>query len=229
LLTASLDGTLRVWEISSARCLNYIQFARPLLAVAIGRNGDLYLSEQGCRHVRVCFDASLTQTVHLWREPTTPTPMFPITETSSSSADSTTNTSTSPGEDWSEEVRAIQERNSLVLQSNSAISMSDVPKLMWATLFRRHSSNGTSGSSNDLLRMPVVRESVPFFLQAAGDISGKIVFNQNKGSDGAIGSNISASGDKNALVPILPSSGSRLLGKNKKARAATIFAHRYAI
>eukprot|EP00981_Chlorochromonas_danica_P014054 scaffold7245_cov197-Ochromonas_danica.AAC.14 len=208
LLSAARDGTLRVWEISTARCLNYILFPHPITALAVARNGDLLVAEEGCRFVRMCYDASLTQAVPLWREPLHPTLLL---------APPSLIENKPIGEDNAEDldlVRAAQQRvaryHDARLQE-SALATSDLPRLLWSTLFRRQ----TGGNETDL-KMPVVRETVPFYLQAAADVSGKIVF-QDKGSDEK---------KEDSKEADVPKTGSRLLSKQKGRKALSLHSGR---
>lgn len=198
LLSSSADGTIRVWEVATARCLNFVSLPCAVRAIAVSRNGDLLIAEDGLRGVRICYDASLTQAVHLWREPLRPSLLLGNPNPSPSAEPLSEHSS------GHEEALALVAKHSALLRGcEPAISTSDLPKLLWATLLR---SRGPRAEAE--LKMPVVRPSVPFLLQAAGDLRGNIVFSNSAGP-----------------APPAPPGGSRLLGKSKKARPAALAAH----
>ena len=74
LLSSSLDGTMRIWDMPTGRCLSWLTFDAPVLSMAMSHSGEyLSLTQAGKDGIYMYVDRSLYETVHFWKEPTAPT------------------------------------------------------------------------------------------------------------------------------------------------------------
>ena len=73
LLSASLDSTVRVWDLPTSRCLSWMKFPSPITSMCMSLSGEyLCLTFLGTEGIHMYIDRSLYETVHFWREPTEP-------------------------------------------------------------------------------------------------------------------------------------------------------------
>ena len=76
LLSSSLDGSMRVWDMPTGRCLSWLSFDAPVLSMAMSHSGEfLSLTQAGKEGIFMYVDRSLYETVHFWKEPTAPVPV----------------------------------------------------------------------------------------------------------------------------------------------------------
>jgi len=74
LLSSALDCTLRVWDLPTGRCLNWLKFDSPIQSMAVSLSGEyLCLAQADKEGIYMYIDRSLYETVHFWREPVEPT------------------------------------------------------------------------------------------------------------------------------------------------------------
>ena len=73
LLTASLDSTVRVWDMPTGRCLSWLSFEAPVLSMTMSHSGEfLCLTQADKEGIFMYVDRSLYETVHFWKEPVAP-------------------------------------------------------------------------------------------------------------------------------------------------------------
>lgn len=73
LLTASLDSTLRVWDLPTGRCVSWLSFSSPIQSMSISLSGEyLCVAQVDKEGIYMYLDKSLYETVHFWREPPAP-------------------------------------------------------------------------------------------------------------------------------------------------------------
>jgi U3 small nucleolar RNA-associated protein 21 len=76
LLSSSLDCTVRVYDIPSGRCLNWLEFSCPVLSLTLSASGEYLCLTQADRvGIFMFIDKSLYETVHIWNEPSVPVRM----------------------------------------------------------------------------------------------------------------------------------------------------------
>jgi U3 small nucleolar RNA-associated protein 21 len=72
-VTGSLDCTMRVYDIPSGRCLNWLLFDAPVLSLTISSSGEyLCFSQANKVGIFMLLDKSLYETIHIWQEPKVP-------------------------------------------------------------------------------------------------------------------------------------------------------------
>ena len=75
-LSASMDSSVRVFDMLTGRCLSWMQFSAPVVSMSISLSGEfLAVSQIDKEGIYLYLDRSLYETVHFWKEPTTPTPI----------------------------------------------------------------------------------------------------------------------------------------------------------
>lgn len=90
LLSSSADGTVRVWDLPTGRCLSWMSFESPINSIAMSLSGEyLCVSQVDKEGIYMYVDRSLYETVHFWKEPTTPTPVVTSLAKIQNSYDST--------------------------------------------------------------------------------------------------------------------------------------------
>eukprot|EP01041_Mallomonas_annulata_P005529 gene5529-11138_t len=187
LLSSSLDATVRVWDMPTGRCLSWMKFDRPVMSVGISLSGDqmsLVLAEKEGIHMYI--DRSLYETVHFWHEPKEPCLMKDCkskldeidneNEIDQNNTDKEHDQNNIENKNHSQldnenavdiEVRAPQGqvesesiRESSVQRSTNAITMSNVPKAYWITLFHLEEIK----ARNKAKEPPKAPAQAPFFL-----------------------------------------------------------------
>lgn len=76
LLSSAADCTVRVWDVPSGRCLNWLRFSAPVQSLALSLNGEqlcVALADAEKNGFYMYIDRSLYETVHFWKEPVAPT------------------------------------------------------------------------------------------------------------------------------------------------------------
>lgn len=76
LLSSALDNTLRVWDLPTGRCLNWLRFDSPIQSMTVSLSGEyLCIAQADKEGIYMYIDKALYETVHFWREPVVPTPV----------------------------------------------------------------------------------------------------------------------------------------------------------
>ena len=76
LLSSAEDCTIRVWDIPTGRCLNWLRFSAPVISMTVSPNGEqlcVALADADKDGMYMYIDRSLYETVHFWKEPDRPT------------------------------------------------------------------------------------------------------------------------------------------------------------
>ena len=73
LLTCSMDCTVRVWDMATARCLSWLKFEDAVVSMCLSLSGEyMCLTFAEKDGIYMYIDRSLYETVHFWKEPSTP-------------------------------------------------------------------------------------------------------------------------------------------------------------
>lgn len=178
LITASTDATLRVWDLPTGKCVDWLKFAKPVTSVTVSPSGEfLATSHQDRVGLSIWADRSFFQPVYLDSVPLSPCVMdepAPITE------DSTTNTQ-DEDDMYNQDKRAIRgalandvssdahEKDTSHETSTKAVHGADGRKLItlsglsrayWASLFHLELIKERNKPSE----APKKPEAAPFFL-----------------------------------------------------------------
>ena len=179
LLSSALDCTLRVWDLPTGRCLNWLQFDSPIQSMAVSLSGEyLCLAQAEKEGIYMYIDRSLYETVHMWREPVAPTKVADSlvlaldeeTVEAAASADRDNAEAATEGEGEGITVTAPQAH---VLSSEGkaredgtqrgeagTITMSAVPRAYWTSLFNLEAIK----QRNKPTAAPAPAPQAPFFL-----------------------------------------------------------------
>ncbi len=176
LLTSSLDCTVRVWDMTTARCLSWLSFGAPVLSITVSLSGEyLCATQSGKEGIFMYLDRSLYETVQFWNEPTEPTPVadskVALTEGVEATAYSDGSYGpTQEGEDGGLEpvvvqppqgqVASDQPREAEEQRGLGALTMSSLPRAYWTSLFNLELIK----SRNKPKAPPAPKEAAPFFL-----------------------------------------------------------------
>jgi U3 small nucleolar RNA-associated protein 21 len=175
LLTSSVDCTVRVWDIITGRCLSWHLFPDAVLTMTVSPSGEyLCIAQADKEGIYMYVDRSLYETVHFWKEPTTPIPIadsLTLIEGNEENLDS--NQYRIENEDNDDDVLVpvdiipVQaqiesgiEKESPEQRGEGSITMSAVPKAYWTTLFNLEAIK----RRNKAKAAPVAPKQAPFFL-----------------------------------------------------------------
>lgn len=174
-LTSSLDGTVRVWDMLTARCLSWVSLGHPITSAALSPSAQfLAVTFEGKQGVYLYADRSLFETVHFWKEPTTPSPVnvsgvvADATQTqpersndeNDSDSDDSSNGDVRPTDvEDAEEPEVVEEENT-AQRGLAAITLSAIPRAYWTTLFNMEAVK----ARNKPIAAPTAPEKAPFFL-----------------------------------------------------------------
>lgn len=76
LLSSSLDGTIRVWDLTSGRCLSWLSLGAAVTSLCLSPSGEfLCLAQADKEGIYMYVDRSLYENVHYSAEPAAPTPI----------------------------------------------------------------------------------------------------------------------------------------------------------
>jgi U3 small nucleolar RNA-associated protein 21 len=184
LVSGSLDGCVRVWDMLTARCLAWVTVKVPITSLALSPSGEfLCLTLEGKQGIFMYADRSLFETVHFWKEPTEATPVTVslaaidsnTVENEDSAMDYHEN---SDGETDDEEndkrgarkAQAPAEPSDGEMQptfneseeqrSKGSITFSSIPRAYWVSLFNMEAIK----ARNRPIEPPKAPEKAPFFL-----------------------------------------------------------------
>ena len=171
LLSSSVDSTLRVWDLSTGRCLSWLLFDSPILTMAMSLSGEyLCVGQADKEGIYMYADRSLYETIHLWKEQSVPTPvsdsLVRIDEGSNAKQnqleqddeeqDESTSVETSVETAWKE---------SSDQRGDGVITMSSSSRAYWTTLFNLE----TIKERNKADAAPIVPKEAPFFLPSTAN------------------------------------------------------------
>lgn len=173
-LIASLDSTVRVWDMPTGRCLSWMQFDSPVLSLSVSLSGEyLCVAQLDKEGIFMYVDRSLYETVHFWKEPTSPSPVESCLvradhgdEIPEESEMLGSGSIISPvqaqvdaraGEDALEREQAAEDATQRGIGS---ITLSTVPRAYWTTLFYLESIKSRNKPTEAAKAAP----NAPFFL-----------------------------------------------------------------
>jgi U3 small nucleolar RNA-associated protein 21 len=180
LLSASLDCTLRVWDLPSGRCLNWLQFSSPILSMAVSLSGEyLCLAQADKEGIYMYIDRSLYESVHFWREPVSPSPVADSLVLARQEEDGGEALEGAGGEDGAAAEEGAEgtgvtvvppqaqvdtkegaEREDTAQRAEGAVTMSAVPRAYWTSLFNLEAIK----QRNRPVAAPAPPVQAPFFL-----------------------------------------------------------------
>jgi U3 small nucleolar RNA-associated protein 21 len=169
LISSSVDGSLRTWDIPTGRCLSWLMFDTAVFSIAISLSGEYLCVSQADRDgIRMYVDRSLYETIHFWKEPTEPTrideSMVRVELDDDSQADNEDVKAAleKMGENGAgkEEMISSVYQESVDQRGDGSITLSSVPKAYWITLFHLEAIK-TRNKGNETAAKPV---QAPFFL-----------------------------------------------------------------
>lgn len=184
LLSSALDNTLRVWDLPTGRCLNWLRFDSAIQSMTLSLSGEyLCIAQADKEGIYMYIDKSLYETVHFWREPMAPTPVADclvlISEgetadqadvTESAFAKKHGGEEESDADDQSITVTASQAQvdslegaareEAAQRGPNGTITMSAIPRAYWTSLFNLEAIK----QRNKPIAAPAPPVQAPFFL-----------------------------------------------------------------
>lgn len=180
LISGSLDGSVRVWDMLTARCLAWVTVKLPITSLALSPSGEfLCLTLEGKQGIFMYADRSLFETVHFWKEPTEPTPvtvsLAAIDSNTAEKEDSTMNYHENSDDEEEDadarKAKATQEaeedgemassyKESDEQRSKGSITFSSIPRAYWVSLFNMEAIK----ARNRPIEPPKAPEKAPFFL-----------------------------------------------------------------
>lgn len=178
LLSSSLDGTMRVWDMPTGRCLSWLSFDSPVLSMAMSHSGEyLSLTQAGKEGIYMYVDRSLFETVHFWKEPTSPVSVAdslalieqPTREANSEDGlfSSGTTFENQPEESQEMDVTPAQPqietgaaKESKAQRGTGLITMAAVARAYWTSLFNLEAIK----TRNSATAAPAPATKAPFFL-----------------------------------------------------------------
>lgn len=160
LISSSIDGSLRTWDIPTGRCISWLLFESPILSIAISPSNEfLCVSQTDSVGISMYVDRSMYETFHFWKEPSSPTPMtnFPISNDLSPKVDSESFKLES-NDDIDELISPCED--SQHQKGDNFITLSNIPKAYWVTLFHLEAikKRNRTGEPSQLV------SQAPFFL-----------------------------------------------------------------
>lgn len=174
-LTASIDCTVRVWDMLTAKCLSWLLFSSSITSICLSLSGEyLCVAQSDKDGIYMYVDKSLYETVHFSEEPTFPTPVgnsvIKADEDNLSQnllQDELTEQNDVALEGTSTVISAVQSQvevnENLEPQDQrekGAITFSTVPKAHWNTLFNLEIIK----ARNKPIAPPIAPVTAPFFL-----------------------------------------------------------------
>ena len=170
LFTASLDGTIRVYDVPTSSCVEWLSFESPPTSLTISPTGEfLATTHVGKVGIHMWSDRSYYQTVHSYgvplTEPVSLDDPVPMTE-SQDHADALTNTSDTPPHNLLDNQSARQQTADeiVVPKQDGLVTLSGLPQTHWKTLFHLDLIR----ERNKPLEPPKKPPTAPFFLQWRG-------------------------------------------------------------
>jgi len=171
LLTASMDSTLRVWDMSTARCLSWMVFNAPITSLAPSLSGDFLVVTQFEKEGLFMYaDRSMYESVLFSSEPASPTVMLDslvvTDEELEEMAANDFNDHDSSSDDDGEDVSKGEEQDGDGEEFNDRsrafgdITMSGAPRAYWTTLFNLEEIK----ARNKPTEAPSAPVLAPFFL-----------------------------------------------------------------
>ena len=167
LISASLDCTVRVWDIPTSRCLSWMKFDAPLTSVCLSLSGEYLCVTLADREgIHMYIDRSLYETVHFWKEPAEPTPVgecHVVTDEGSGGDEggvviSAVQPQVREGGDGASSASVLSE--STAQRGEGTITMAALPKAYWITLFNLEAIK----ERNKPIEAPTAPPQAPFFL-----------------------------------------------------------------
>ena len=173
LFSSSLDGSLRVWDVPTSTCVDWMTFASAPTSLTLSSTGEfLATSHQGRLGISLWCDRSFFQTVHLGVQP--PTKPFQMDEPATVAEDesignlstaairtqfknSNTNIKSQVDVDSNEDIDCTPKKHGL-------ITLSGLPAAHWKNLFHLELVK----ERNKPTEAPKKPPSAPFFLQWRG-------------------------------------------------------------
>lgn len=173
-LSASLDSTVRIWDIPTGRCLSWHSFSHPITSMCVSLSGEyLCISQLGKVGIYMYVDRSLYETVHFWREPSVPTPLQDsVTAIEATDTDTAQEAEEGDNDDTSDAIEKIEvipsqaqvevsgKREDMDQRGAGVITMSAIPKAYWTTLYHLEAIK----IRNKAKAAPVLPPKAPFFL-----------------------------------------------------------------
>lgn len=226
LLTASLDGTVRVWDMPTGRCLSWMKFDSPVSSLSVSLSGDqiavVFTDRIG---VYLYVDRSLYETVHFWQEPREPVLMADCEvrqdEDDKAEAEEEKQSTLAVAEDGSSDqlvtVRAPQgqvedevtHRESTLQRGVGAITLSTLPKAYWTTLFHLDEIK----ERNRAKEAPKAPEQAPFFLPTMVKSGATPSFPTPAEYEAMKASDSVATGKRRAAEPLVEAGGKKVKKK----------------
>lgn len=173
-LTSALDGTIRTWDMLTARCLAWVSIGHPITSMALAPSAEfLSVTLEGKQGIFMYADRSLFETVYFWKEPTAPTAATVSAATvdvvqyssesrlrtdSNDSSDDDDNDKTVQGEE--EHTHEPEQSENILQRGVGAITLSSIPRAYWTTLFNMEAVK----ARNKPITAPSAPEKAPFFL-----------------------------------------------------------------
>ena len=170
LYTSSLDSTVRVWDVPTNTCVDWLGFKSPPTALTVSPTGE-YLATTHAGKLGVCIwsDKSFYQTVHVdGVDPVEPARMdepMPMADVSESTEHSTAASATSAIENKSDDNGSDNEEEDAKMpaipKEPGLITLSGLPIAHWKNLFHLELVK----QRNKPKEPPKKPPSAPFFLQ----------------------------------------------------------------
>jgi U3 small nucleolar RNA-associated protein 21 len=173
LLSSSMDGTVRVYDMPTGRCLSWLMFSSSVLSIAMSLSGEYMCVAQADKEgVYMYVDRSLYETVHFWKEPERPTDIAESlvridSDTAIETQDAFDERTTTDIKDESREPFGVANKDSenksiesTLQRSAGAITLSTLPKAYWSNLFRLEEIK----QRNKPKAPPSAPVTAPFFL-----------------------------------------------------------------
>lgn len=165
LLTCSMDCTVRVWDMATARCLSWLKFDEAVVSMCLSLSGEyLCLTFTEKDGIYMYIDRSLYETVHFWKEPTEPTTIDAcrvVSDVAESPA------LIEDGQDDLSLVVSVQAqvdqgmaKETVEQRGDGTITMSAIPKAYWTSLLNLEAIK----LRNKPKSAPVAPPLAPFFL-----------------------------------------------------------------
>lgn len=178
LFTSSFDGTLRVWDVPTNTCVDWMSFASPPTSLSLSATGEfLATSHQGRLGISLWCDRSFFQTVHLDGAHPPTTPFFMDEPASVAEEEDHLSLSLRAIKDKlpskisqnDTSLDVIEEDQGLIVPKREGlITLSGLPAAHWKNLFHLELVK----ERNKPTEAPKKPPSAPFFLQWRGDESG---------------------------------------------------------
>jgi len=168
LLSASLDSTVRVWDMPTSRCLSWMKFDAPVTSICTSLSGEYLCATLADKEgIHMYIDRSLYETVHFWKEPTEPTIVGECVVVADDPRENS-----SSNEEEGEIITAVQAhvdlaegssrdtRETTAQRGEGAITLAALPKAYWITLFNLEEIK----QRNKPTAAPTAPPQAPFFL-----------------------------------------------------------------